>query len=84
MVNVSCARLEAPDLTVIHDLARLQLCALRRGRELRFTDVSDELVALIELAGLSGVLRVEVRRQPEQGKQPGRVEEEGELPYPPG
>ena len=66
MVNVSCARIEAPDIRVIDQLARMQLCARRTGCELCFTDASEELVALIELAGLGDVLRVEVRRQPEE------------------
>jgi ABC-type transporter Mla MlaB component len=66
MVTVSCARIEAPDIRVIHQLAHMQLCAQRRGCELCFTDASDELVALIELAGLGDVLRVEVRRQAEE------------------
>jgi anti-anti-sigma regulatory factor len=80
MVTVSCARIESPDLSVIHQLARMQLCARRSGSELCFTEVSDELVALIEMVGLGKVLRVQVRRQPEQREEPFRVEEEGELP----
>jgi hypothetical protein len=80
MVTVSCARIEAPDLSVIHQLARMQLCARRGGSELCFSEASDQLLALIELVGLGDVLRVEVRRKAEERKQLGGVEEEGELP----
>jgi ABC-type transporter Mla MlaB component len=83
MVTVSCAHIHAPDIGVVHRLAHMQLCARRSGSELCFTDASDELVALIELAGLGDVLRVEVRRQSEEREEPGRVEEERELPDPP-
>ena len=83
MVNVSCARIQEPDLAAIHQLAHMQLCARRCGRELCFTDASEELVALIELVGLGEVLRVEVKRQAKERKQPDGVEEEGEFPDPP-
>jgi hypothetical protein len=80
MVTVSCACIEAPDLSVIHRLAQMQLCAQRCGSELCFTDVSDELVALIDLVGLTGVLRVEVRRKTKEREELGGVEEEREFP----
>ena len=80
MVTVSCARIQAPDLAAIHQLAHMQLCARRCGTELRFIEASEELAALVELVGLGDVLRVEVKRQPEQREQPRGVEEEGELP----
>ncbi len=83
MVTVSCAHIDTPDLGVIHQLAHMQLCARRRGCELSFTEASAELVALVELAGLSDVLCVEVRRQAEKREKPGRVQEEGELADPP-
>ena len=80
MIDVSCARITAPDLSVISRLARMELCARRSGSELRFTEAGQELVALLQLVGLGDVLRVEVRGQAEQGEQPLRVEEESELP----
>jgi ABC-type transporter Mla MlaB component len=79
MVCVSCARIQTPDVGVVAQLARLHLCARRNGSELCFTDASEELVALIDLAGLGDVLRVEVRRKPEKREEPGRVEEERDL-----
>ena len=82
MVDVSCARIRRPDFGVIDELARTQLCARRGGYEVRFTDLSDELVALIDLAGLGDVLRVEVRRQSEEREQLRGVEEERELADP--
>jgi anti-anti-sigma regulatory factor len=56
----------AVDATTIDALARLQLASRRLGHELQLCGVSRELVELIELCGLSGVLHVEVGRQPEQ------------------
>ena len=82
MVDVSCARIQRPDVGVIHELAHTQLCARRGGYEVRFTDVSDELIALIDLAGLGDVLSVEVKRQSEQREQLRGVEEERELADP--
>jgi hypothetical protein len=80
MVCVSCARIETPDLGVVQQLAQMQLCATRAGRELCFTDASEELLALIELLGLGDVLRVEVKRQTEEREELGGVEEERDLP----
>jgi hypothetical protein len=82
MVCVSCAHIQAPDLGVVEQLARMQLCAHRSGRELCFTEASEELVALVELAGLGDVLRVEVRRKTEQREELCGVEEECELADP--
>ena len=83
MVTVSCASIRVADVAAIQELAHMQICARRRGCELCFTDVSDELVALIDFVGLGDVLRVEVRRKPEEREQLLGVEEEGELPDPP-
>jgi hypothetical protein len=55
-------------------LARAQLAARRSGRRLRVRDAGDELRGLLELVGLSGVLGLEPRREPEVGEQLG-VEE---------
>jgi anti-anti-sigma regulatory factor len=66
-------------LATVEALARLQLAARRRGYELRLRGLSRELRALIELVGLTEVLGVEARRQPEEREQRLRLEEEGEL-----
>lgn len=82
-VRLSCARIGAPELAAIDRLARIQLGARRGGGELRLTQASYELIALIDFAGLADVLRVEVQRKPEEWEEPGGVEEEGELADPP-
>ena len=66
-------------LDAVEALARLQLAARRKGLDLRLHVVSRELRDLIELAGLTYVLRVEPGRQAEQREQRLGVEEEGEL-----
>jgi ABC-type transporter Mla MlaB component len=55
----------APDALTIDALARLQLSARRHGRRLRLYHASEELRDLIDLVGLSEVLGLEPRRQPE-------------------
>ncbi len=72
----------AADLAMLDVLARLQLAAKRRGCDLRVCDASEELCDLIELAGLSDVLRVESRGQAEEWEERLRVEEERELDDP--
>ena len=81
-VILSCARINDPGVATIDHLARLQLGLRRAGYACRLAETGEELRALIELAGLSGVLGVEVRWQPEEREEPGRVEEEGDLPDP--
>src|SRR5512133_2623701 len=49
----------APDAAAIDALARLQLAARRVGLEVRLCHASKELCGLLELVGLSDVLRVE-------------------------
>jgi hypothetical protein len=51
------------DLQVVDALARLALLARRNGCELVLVGASAELIDLIELAGLSGVLRNELTRR---------------------
>jgi hypothetical protein len=81
-VILSCARMKKPDLSAVDQLARIQLGVQRGGRELCLADASYELMALIDFAGLGEVLRLEVKRQAEEGKEPRGVEEERELPDP--
>ena len=82
-VTLNCARLKQPDLGAVDRLARIQLGVRRGGRKLCLADASYELMALIDFAGLADVLRVEVKRQSEERKEPRGVEEESELTDPP-
>lgn len=82
-VILDCARIKDPDVSAVECIARLLLQARREGCDCRLREASDELLQLIELAGLDGLLSVEVERQPEQRKQPCCVEEESELADPP-
>jgi hypothetical protein len=69
----------AVSLAAVEALARLQLDARRKGLDVRLHVASRELRELIELAGLTQALRLEPRREPEEGEQRVGVEEEGEL-----
>jgi hypothetical protein len=69
----------APDALTIDVLARLQLAARRAGQEVALRGASLELLELLELFGVTGVLRVEVGGQPEEREERVRVEEEREL-----
>jgi hypothetical protein len=80
-----------PDLLTVDALARLQLAARRLGCGMRLRDAPPELHGLVAFAGLDEAvpsaeprpLCAEARRQPEQGEQTLRVQEEGELDDPP-
>ena len=71
------------DIRTVDALARLQLTARRVGWELRLRCPPHELVELIDLAGLTGVLRVEPVREPEEREQPVDVEERVQRGDPP-
>jgi anti-anti-sigma regulatory factor len=81
-VVVGCVDARRPDIALVGALARLQLCARRRGCSMRVGDPSPELRGLLELAGLTEVLGLEPRRQTELGEQVG-VEEVVKAPDPP-
>lgn len=81
-VTLNCARIKRPDLGAIDEIATVQLGMRRCGCEVRLTQASEELIALIEFAGLGAVLRVQVQRKAEERKEPRCVEEEGELADP--
>jgi hypothetical protein len=66
-------------MATIDQIARLQLAVRRRGCRLELRNANPCLCELIGFAGLGEVLSVEPRRQAEQRKEPGRVQEEGEL-----
>jgi hypothetical protein len=59
-----------PDLSVVDELARLQLAARRLGCSIRLRDGQGDLWGLLDLTGLG----VEVGGKPEGGEQ-GGVEE---------
>jgi ABC-type transporter Mla MlaB component len=71
-----------PDAVAVDAVARLQLTARRLGRELRLRRAPGELQELLTLVGLRDVvarwsrLRLELQRQPEEGEQASRVQEE--------
>ncbi len=73
---------EMQELALVDVLARLQLVAHRHGFELQVVESGEEVRCVIELAGLSAVLALEPKRQPEEREQRLGVEEEGELDDP--
>jgi ABC-type transporter Mla MlaB component len=76
--------LTSPDAAAVDALARLLLLCRRLGLDVRFSGASAELVELVTLAGLLGILPLNGRsgvkawRQPEQRKEGGGVQEEGD------
>ena len=78
MVVLDCAQLHEPSLEVVDYICRLQLGLRRGGWKLRLANAGDELLGLLDLCGL----RVEVQGQPEEWKEFGGVQEEGELSDP--
>ena len=82
-VCLDCGHLEAPTAATIDEIARLQLAARRRGCQLELANANPYLLELVGFVGLSDVLRVQTRGQAEERKQPGGIEEEGELCDPP-
>lgn len=81
-VSLDCGRLQSPNAGTIHRIARLQLLARRHGGFVRLENASASLIALIDLCGLAQTLGVETGRQAEEGEQPGRIEEEGDVRNP--
>jgi len=82
-VVVNCACVGKPDLDTVDTIARMELAIRRRGARLTLYRTAMPLVELLDLAGLAGVLRVEVKRHPEQREQLRGVQEERELGDPP-
>jgi hypothetical protein len=70
------------DFEIVDALARLQLAARRSGYRIDVTAAPEDVLELIELAGLAESLGVEPRRQPEEREEGLGVEEEGELHHP--
>jgi hypothetical protein len=71
-----------PELVLVDLLARMHLATRRGGMGLLIRDPSPALRELIELCGLTCVLAIEVRREPERGEELG-VEEVVEPADPP-
>jgi len=66
------------DFDAVERLAGLQLAARRMGWSIELRLACSDLVALLDLAGLADVIRLESRqpgREPEGGEQPLGVEE---------
>jgi len=78
-IVLDCRQLARPHLAVIDQLARLQLVLRREGCELKLRNADVSVLDLIGFAGLADVLRVEMERESEKGKQPRGVEEEDHL-----
>jgi ABC-type transporter Mla MlaB component len=81
VVICDVAAVTAPDAVTVEALARLQLTALRHGRQIRLHRAPTHLWDLLVLTGLRDVvplhteLRLEPWRQTEQREQPCGVEE---------
>ena len=71
------------DLVAIDALARIQLAARRKGRQVVLRHAADDLRDMLAFVGLAGALRIEPGGQAEQRKQGVGVEEERELDDPP-
>jgi len=78
-VVLDCSGLAAADAEQLEGIASLCLRLKRRGLVLRLTNASDELLALIEFAGLGPVLGVEAGGEAEEREDPGGVQEERQL-----
>ena len=63
------------NIVTVEALARLQLTARRLGRRIELRSGTPELARLLAFVGLSDVLGLGLRRQPEEREQPRRVEE---------
>ena len=73
-----------PDAAAVDSICRIRLAVRRLGGQFRLRGASAEVVELLDMIGLCGVLAVapgsglQPRGQPEERKQPRRVEEEGD------
>lgn len=67
------------NLKSVDIIARLQLAAKRLGLQFCLRRASDDLLALLALAGLAEALGLKPVGQPEHREQPRGAEEEGEL-----
>jgi anti-anti-sigma regulatory factor len=81
-IILDCASLVECDAKAVDVIARIQLAVRQCGGRVKLVNVRAPLVELIDLCGLTEALGVEVRREVEEGKQAGCVEEEGDLSDP--
>jgi hypothetical protein len=81
-VVLNCTCMGKPDLDTIDNIARMFLATRRRGGRLTLHRTTTPLAELLDLAGLAGVLSVQVQRQAEEREQLRCVEEERELDDP--
>lgn len=65
---------EAPDLATVDHLARLALTARRLGCSIRLRHVDRGLAELMDLAGLTEVVSLQVVRETEGGEERGGEE----------
>ena len=72
----------AADCVTVDALARIHLAARRAGVDLDVRHASPELKELLVFTGLSGVLGVEPRREPEEREELLGREEEREFDDP--
>lgn len=88
-LDCDVAALIAPDAVAVDALARLQLTALRLGRQVRIDNASEELRELVAFMGLGAVMPLDpgsgldAGRQTEHREEPGGVEEEADPADPP-
>ena len=84
VVDCDVAGITQPDCSTVDAVARLQLEARRRGREILLRNASAELQALLDLSGLTDVIRcadgsgVEVSGQSEEREEARSVEKKGD------
>jgi ABC-type transporter Mla MlaB component len=78
-VDCDVGHLACADLATVDALARASLHTRRHGERLHVVNASRELQELIDLVGLDAVLLGRRRRQPEERKEPLRVEESSEA-----
>jgi hypothetical protein len=71
------------DIGTVNLLARMQLAAKRRSATMRVRHASEALLELIEFAGLSDALGVEMEWEAEEREDTRGVEEERQLGNPP-
>lgn len=82
-IRIDCSSLLIAEVAEVDLLARAQLDLRRQGCELRMTNPSSSLLELVGFCGLASVLRAESSRETEEGEEPFRLEEEGQLADPP-
>lgn len=86
LVTCDIGAIVDPDLAALDAVARMALTARRVGAAIEFQNACHGLLDLLELAGLTDVVRlvnprsgIEVGREPEHGEQGLGVEEEVEA-----